>query len=98
VLGPGPTAQVNADLIQDKATCAAVPVVDGPEAVSEQSLAEKAMDALPPGSVLVGDRNFGVFSIAWQAQQRGIDVVIRLTADRARKLCGEPIHTEGDQL
>jgi putative transposase len=70
----------------------------GPEAVSEQSLSEKAMDALVPGSVLVGDRNFGVFSIAWQAQQRGIDVVIRLTAERARKLSGEPIHTEGERV
>ena len=69
----------------------------GTEAVSEQSLAGKAMDALAPGSVLVGDRNFGVFSIAWQAQQRGIDVVIRLTAERARKLSGEPIHTEGER-
>ena len=56
------------------------------------------MDALAPGSVLVGDRNFGVFSIAWQAQQRGIDVVIRLTMDRARKLSGEPIPTEGERV
>jgi putative transposase len=69
----------------------------GTEAVSEQSLAEKAMDALAPGSVLVGDRNFGVFSIAWQAQQHGIDVVIRLTGERARKLSGEPIPTEGER-
>jgi hypothetical protein len=69
----------------------------GTEAVSEQSLAEKAMDALAPGSVLVGDRNFGVFSIAWQAQRHGIDVVIRLTGERARKLSGEPIPTEGER-
>ena len=40
----------------------------GTEAVSEQSLAEKAMDALAPGSVVMGDRNFGVFSMAWAAQ------------------------------
>jgi putative transposase len=70
----------------------------GAGAVSEQSLAEKAMDALAPGSVLVGDRNFGVFSIAWQAHQRALDVVIRLTGERARKLTREPIGTEGDRV
>src|SRR5665213_1018666 len=70
----------------------------GSAAISEQSLAEKAMDAVAPGSVLVGARNFGVFSIAWQAQQRAIDVVIRLTAERARKLSGVPIHTDGERV
>jgi hypothetical protein len=69
----------------------------GTEAVSEQQLAEKAMGALAPGSILVGDRNFGVFSIAWQAQQGGLDMVIRLTGERARKLAGEPINSEGER-
>ena len=69
----------------------------GAEAVSEQQLAEQAMDALAPGSVVVGDRNFGVFSRAWQAQQRGLGVVFRLTGERARKLAGEPISTEGER-
>ena len=41
-----------------------------------------------PGSLLVGDRNFGVFSIAWAAHQRGLGVVVRLTEARARKLVG----------
>jgi hypothetical protein len=69
----------------------------GAQAVSEQQLAEKAMDALAPGSILVGDRNFGVFSIAWGAQQRGLSVVARLTAERARKLAGGPITKEGER-
>jgi putative transposase len=69
----------------------------GAAAVSEQQLAEKAMDALAPGSILVGDRNFGVFSIAWGAQQRGLQVVARLTAQRARKLAGGPIAEEGER-
>lgn len=69
----------------------------GAAAVSEQRLAEKAMDALAPGSILVGDRNFGVFSIAWAAHQRGLGVVVRLTAARARKLVGGPIREEGEQ-
>jgi len=69
----------------------------GPAAVSEQALAEKAMDALAPGSVVVGDRNFGVFSIAWAAHQRGLGVVTRLTEARARKLAGGPIGEEGER-
>jgi hypothetical protein len=68
----------------------------GPAAVSEQALAEKAMDALAPGSVVVGDRNFGVFSIVWAAQQRGLGVVTRLTETRARKLTGGPLQREGE--
>ena len=68
----------------------------GQQAVSEQSLAEKAMNALPPGSILVGDRNFGVFSIAWAAHQRHLGVVVRLTQPRARKLAGQPISQEGE--
>jgi hypothetical protein len=69
----------------------------GSGAVSEQQLAEKAMDALAPGSILVGDRNFGVFSIAWGGHQRGLPVVVRLTGERARKLIGGPITEEGAQ-
>jgi hypothetical protein len=69
----------------------------GIAAVSEQTLAEKAMDALAPGSTLVGDRNFGVFSIVWAARQRNLGVVVRLTEARARKLAGGPISEEGER-
>lgn len=55
------------------------------------------MDAVGPGSILVGDRNFGVFTIAWQARRRSLDVVVRLTEDRPRKLAGGPIREEGEQ-
>ena len=67
----------------------------GPEAVSEQYLAEKAMDSLPANSVILGDRNFGVFSIAYAAQQRSHGVVLRLTDMRARKLVG-PVSQPGE--
>jgi hypothetical protein len=62
----------------------------GPHAVSEQSLAEELMDRLPQGAVLVGDRNFGVFSIAYAAAQKNLGVVLRLTEDRFRKIWGGP--------
>jgi hypothetical protein len=70
----------------------------GPEAVGEQQLAQSAMSALPPDSIVVGDRNFGVFSIAWHARQRALDVVIRLTVERTRKVAGGPVSTEGERL
>jgi len=68
----------------------------GAHAVSEQELAVKAMDQLPAHSVLVGDRNFGVLWVAYEAQRRGLGVVIRLTDVRARKLMGGPISCEGE--
>jgi hypothetical protein len=67
----------------------------GPEATSEQRLAEAAMDALTPGAILIADRNFGVFTIAWAAQQRCLGTVVRLTAERARKLLGRSISAPG---
>jgi hypothetical protein len=62
----------------------------GPQAVGEQELAERAMDLLPADAVVMGDRNFGVFSIAYAAQQRGLGVLLRLTDIRARRLAGAP--------
>jgi len=58
----------------------------GPQAVSEQALAERAMNALPPGGVLIADRNFGIFAIAHAAHQKGQDVVVRMTGERAKHL------------
>jgi len=58
----------------------------GPDAVSEQQLLESALDRLPSGSVLIGDANFGVFSVAYAGVQPGHPVLLRLTAVRARRL------------
>lgn len=63
----------------------------GPDAVSEQGLLEQAMDQLPSGSTVMGDANFGVFSVAYTATQRQHPVLLRLTAERARSLAGEPL-------
>src|SRR4029077_5935704 len=62
--------------------------LNGRQAVSEQALAERAMAHVPAGSVLVGDRNFGIFSSAYSAQQAGHKTVLRLTAVRAKSLMG----------
>jgi len=58
----------------------------GPEAVSEQALTEKILDRLADRSVVMGDINFGVFSVASAATQRGHDVLFRLQPNRAAQL------------
>jgi hypothetical protein len=62
--------------------------MDGPKAVSEQGLAKEMMQRLPRGSVLLSDRNFGVFSMAYHARQNQHDCLFRLTEARVRKLHG----------
>ena len=59
--------------------------IDGPQAVSEQGLAKQMLPRLPAGSVVLGDRNFGVFSMAYHAHQAH-PCLFRLTAARAGKL------------
>jgi hypothetical protein len=65
--------------------------MNGDNAVSEQALLEQAIDRLPAGSLVLGDANFGVFSVAYAAAQRGHPVVLRLTAARARALAKEEL-------
>jgi hypothetical protein len=40
----------------------------GEQAVSEQALLQQILERLPEDGVLMGDINFGVFSVAWEAQ------------------------------
>jgi len=63
---------------------------------SEQKLAAEAFAQVPSSSTILADRNFGVFSMAWEAQQRGLGVVVRLTKERAYKLHGGPISQAGE--
>ena len=63
----------------------------GDQAVSEQQLLERAIERLPPAATVVGDANFGVFSVAWAGAQTGHPVLLRLTAQRAQRLAGEPL-------
>ena len=69
----------------------------GPHAVSEQELAEQAMDRLPSEAVVLGDRNFGIFWIAYAAQHRGLRTVLRLTDVRLRRLVGSSFSPPGEQ-
>ena len=68
----------------------------GPDAVSEQGLLETAIGRLPAGATVIGDSNFGVFSVAWTATQKGYPVLLRLTSLRASRLAGEAPKDETD--
>src|SRR5205085_4170346 len=66
--------------------------MNGDQAVSEQALLERAIDRLPERAIVIGDPNFGVFSVAYAATQRQHPVVLRLTIERARSLAGGELH------
>lgn len=54
----------------------------GDDAVSELALAVRLLLRLPGGSIVLGDRNFGVFAFAWAAATTGHDALLRLTRER----------------
>jgi hypothetical protein len=70
----------------------------GEEAVSEQGLLERAIDRLPPGAAVMGDANFGVFSVAYAADERKHPVLLRLTAARAQRLAGRALQDGIDRV
>ncbi len=72
--------------------------VNGPDAVSEQRLFERAVKRLPEGAIVVADANFGVLSVAFAAVRQGHPVVVRMTAQRARSLLlQEPLRDGTDR-
>jgi len=60
----------------------------GAQATSEQALAKILIRRLPEGCGYIADRNFGIFAMAYQAQQENRPVLVRLTKARAGKLNG----------
>ena len=58
----------------------------GPPTDDEVSLAVRLLDRVPPGSLLLADRNFGIFAFHFTAAARGFDVLTRLTAARFHAL------------
>jgi Transposase DDE domain len=58
----------------------------GPQAQSELALAQRLLPRLPQRSILLADRNFGVFAFAWAAVAAGHDVLLRLTKPRFEAL------------
>ena len=60
----------------------------GDKAVSEQALAEQALERLPADAVVLGDGNFGIFAYAHAVHQSGRGWILRLTQARAKKILG----------
>jgi hypothetical protein len=71
--------------------------MNGENAVSEQGLLEQAIDRLPKGALVLGDANFGVFSVAYAAARCAHPVVLRLTMARARALAKEELRDGMDR-
>jgi hypothetical protein len=69
----------------------------GPDAVSEPGLLETARARLPKGATVLGDRNFGVFSVAWAAAQSGHPVRLRMKVERAERRAGERLQEGRDR-
>lgn len=84
------------DLGSGMAQCPQWGPMYGPQAVSEQELAEKAIAELSAEAVVMGDANFGIFSMAYAAQHYHHPVLLRLTAARAKKLAGAAISQKGE--
>lgn len=68
----------------------------GPQARSEQALAALLIEQTAPEALLLGDRNFGIFFIAWEAAQRQRDMVLRLTKVRAQSIGGRHLRPGSD--
>jgi hypothetical protein len=79
--------------------CALLPELGakfGPPAQSETELAEALLRRLPERSIVIADRNFGVFSVAYAARRLEHDVLFRLTEQRFRALVREAKAIESD--
>ena len=68
----------------------------GAEAVSEQELAVRALERAPAQSVIMGDRNFGIFYYAHAVVKSGREVIVRLTDARAKALGAGGILPQGE--
>ena len=60
--------------------------LNGPKALGEVEMAAPILARLPKNSVIVGDRNFGIFFLAWLASRADHDFLVRLTKARFQAL------------
>jgi putative transposase len=69
----------------------------GDSPVSEQALAQEALERLPGEAVVLGDGNFGIFALAHAVQQSKRGMVLRLTLERAQKILAGKLVKDTDQ-
>ena len=70
----------------------------GATAVSEQVLAEGALERLPGEAVVLGDGNFGTFAFAYAVQRSQRGTILRLTQARAKKILGSELVEGTDRM
>src|SRR6266851_1503228 len=63
----------------------------GDTAVSEQALAEQALERLQREAVVLGDGNFEIFAYGYAVRQSGRLMILRLTRARAQKILGREL-------
>lgn len=61
----------------------------GEEGRGEVSLALEQISNLEKDSIIIGDRNFGIFSFCYEADKLGLKSIVRLTDLRANKILKE---------
>ena len=77
---------------------AVLSALEGPMQRSEQAMAWTLIEAAAAFTLWIGDRNFGVWSVAAQAVHHQQDVLVRLTRARAAKLArGQPLPSGEDR-
>lgn len=79
--------------------CAILPEVGtkfGSQAESEVRLAQALLPRLPARSIVIADRNFGVFSLVHAAHEADHDAVVRLTEQRFKALLKKAQPMAGD--
>ena len=54
----------------------------GEQAVSETALIREVLVQLPPDAIAMADAGFGIFAVAWDADQAQRDYVLRMTEQR----------------
>lgn len=78
---------------------AVLSALEGAMQRSEQAMAWALLEAGAAFTIWIGDRNFGVWSVAAQAVRHRQDVLVRLTQARAAKLArGQPLQSGEDRL
>jgi hypothetical protein len=78
---------------------AVLSALEGAMQRSEQAMAWTLIEGAAAFTIWIGDRNFGVWSVAAQAVRYRQDVLVRLTQARAAKLArGQPLQSGEDRL
>jgi hypothetical protein len=71
-------------------------LLENATSTGEQAMAWTLMERAEAFIIWIGDRNFGVWSVAAQARARRQDVLVRLTRARAGKLAGGRAQRSGE--